>query len=107
MSARHNSPRAALAGKDQPVFGITPGSVPHRILLALRGPGGMTSDQIYARFESSPSGALHRLRADGLIQMPPNGHKGKPVCLTDIGRALISPTGPLSRRKTLITYCQL
>lgn len=107
MSARHNQPRAALGGKDQPISGITPGSVMHRILLALRGVGGMTSDQIYARFESSPSAALHRLQADGFIEMPAAGHKGKPIRLTDSGRCLIAPTGPLCRRKTLISYCQL
>lgn len=105
--SRHNQPRAALGGKDQLIAGIAPGSVLHRLLLALRGPGGMTSDQVYARFESSPSAALHRLKSLGFIEMPPNGHKGKPISLTATGRELISPSGPLSRRKTLINYCQL
>ncbi len=107
MSARHNQPRAALGGKDEAISGITPGSVHHRLLLALRGVGGMTSDQVYARFNSSPSAALHRLKAAGLVEMPPNGQKGKPISLTSAGRELISPTGPLCRRKTLISYCQL
>ena len=93
--------------KERPIAGIIPGSVNHRLLLALRGPGGMTSDQVYARFTSSPSIALHRLKTAGLIEMPPNGHKGKPITLTEAGRALISPTGKLCRRKTLIEYCQL
>lgn len=104
MSAR---PRAALGRPNSAIDGIVPGSNAHQILLALRGPGGMTSDQVYARFSSSPSAALCRLKDLGFITMPPSGHKGKPISLTDKGRELIRADGPLARRNSLITYCQL
>lgn len=91
----------------QTIAGVVPGGTAHLILLALRGAGGMTSDQLRARFGGHQSGALHRLQVAGLVDMPPNGHKGKPIRLTDVSRALTEPTGPLARRKTLITYCQL
>ncbi|MBI2278174.1 MAG: hypothetical protein HYU74_12540 [Dechloromonas sp.] len=98
-----------LAAKPRPgrEHGIVVGSLDHQVLLALRGPGGMTSDQVYARFTNCPSGALHRLRVAGLIAMPTSGTKGKPISLTDAGKAVIDVNGPLSRRKSLITYCQL
>lgn len=89
------------------INGIVPGSTLHLILLALRGVGGMTSDQVYARFNGATSAALHRLKADGLIVLPANGHKGKPINLTDRGRELTRSDGPLSRRTPLNTYCQL
>lgn len=88
------------------INGIVPGSMAHQILLALRGPGGMTSDQVYARF-SSPSQAMCNLRRAGLIDTPPNGHKGQPIRLTASGRNLVDPAGPLARSKTLINYCHL
>jgi hypothetical protein len=47
------------------------------------------------------------LRRAGLIVTPPNGRKGEKVYLTDAGRALVDPAGPLARRRSLITYCQL
>ncbi len=99
--------RVAMRTRPERLNGIVVGSLDHQILLALRGPGGMTSDQVYARFPNSPSGALHRLKVAGLVFMPPNGHKGKPIRLTDTGRALVDPAGPLARAKSLITYCQL
>jgi hypothetical protein len=86
--------------------GVVVGSTDHQILLALRAAGGMTSDQLYARFER-PSQAMCALRRSGLIVTPPNGKKGEAVRLTDAGRALVAPGGPLARSKTLITYCQL
>ena len=87
--------------------GIVVGSIDHQVLLALRATGGMTSDQIYERFHPSPSQALCRLRRAGLILTPGAGKKAEAVTLTAAGRALIDPEGPLSRRATLITYCQL
>lgn len=96
-----------IVGRAQRCNGIVVGSLDHQVLLALRGPGGMTSDQVYARFSGSPSGALFRLKAAGLITMPPNGHKGKPISLTEAGRQVIDADGPLARRKSLITYCHL
>lgn len=86
---------------------VVPGSAAHLILLALRAPGGMTRVQICDRFGDHPSGALHRLRALGLIDMPAESGNGKPIRLTDAARKLTAPDGPLARRKTLITYCQL
>lgn len=87
--------------------GVVVGSLDHQILLALRAPGGLTSDQLYARFHPSPSQATCRLRNAGLVVTPPNGKKGEAVRLTDAGCALVAPEGPLARAKTLITYCQL
>ncbi len=103
MPGRHN----AFRTRPERINGIVVGGLDHQILLALRGPGGMTSDQVYARFPSSPSGALHRLKVAGLVAMPPSGHKGKPIRLTDAGRKAVDPAGPLARSKTLINYCHL
>ena len=90
------------------INGIVVGGLCHQILLALRGPGGMTSDQLYARFSSGwISQRLTELKRAGLIDMPAGALKGKPVRLTDAGRAAVSPDGPLARRKTLINYCHL
>ncbi len=86
--------------------GIVVGSLGHQILLALRAPGGMTSDQIYDRF-AHPSTAMCLLRRSGLIVTPANGHKGEAVRLTAAGRALVEPGAPLARAQSLITYCQL
>jgi hypothetical protein len=86
-------------------LGIVVGSQDHQILLALRAPGGMTSEQISNRFTHSPSSALSRLRAAGLIAS--TGEKEKQTTLTEKGRALVDPDGPLARRRTLNTYCQL
>lgn len=87
--------------------GIVVGSLEHQVLLALRAPGGLTSDQLYERFHPSPSKAMCALRRAGLIVTPPHGHKGGKVTLTDAGRAAVGPDGPLARRRSLITYCQL
>lgn len=83
--------------------GVTVGGTDHQILLALRGVGGMTSDQVYARFPS-PSHALGRLAKSGLITMPPIGQKGQPIHLTNKGRDMVRADGPLSRRNSLIDY---
>ena len=98
------TPRQNLKSKRRQ-DGITIGSLDHQILLALRGPGGMTSEQVYARFESrSPSQAMCNLKRAGLIETPPNGQKGKPVRLTDAGLRIVDPDGPLARRNSLIDY---
>lgn len=94
----------ALRTKPRREGGIVVGGLDHQILLALRAPSGMTSDQVYARF-NSPSQSMCNLRRAGLIVTPPNGHKGKPIRLTDAGRALVDPAGPLARSKSLIDYC--
>ena len=93
----------AVRTKPRREGGIVVGSLEHQILLALRAPGGMTSDQVYARFVS-PSGPMCILRRAGLIVTPPNGQKGQPIRLTDAGRALVDPDGPLSRKRALIDY---
>lgn len=72
MSAHHKAPRAALGERPEKVFGITPGSTDHRILLGLRGPGGMRSEQVYARWPHA-SASLFRLKTAGLIDMPDHG----------------------------------
>lgn len=87
--------------------GIVVGSIDHQLLLALRVPGGMTSDQVYARFPASPSAALARLKAAGLITPPPIGQQCYPIRLTEAGRQVIDADGPLARRNSLITYCRL
>lgn len=84
------------------VAGITPGNASHMILLALRATGEATTEQLNNRC-AGVSNALSRLVKAGLIDKP-DCHS---VRLTDAGRALIDPDGPLSRRKTLINYCHL
>ena len=98
-----------IALKTKPVrrCGIVVGSLDHQILLALRAPGGMTSEQVYERFPRSPSQAICRLRRAGLIVTGGMGKKGEGVSLTDTGRALVDPAGDLARSKTLINYCHL
>lgn len=100
------SSRAGMIGARQMVDGVMVGGLEHLILLALRGPGGMSSDQVYARF-GSPANALQRLKSAGLIEMNGMGQKGKPIRLTEKGRSRVADDGPLSRRSSLITYCQL
>ena len=98
MPGYHNHMRV----QGQRVDGIRAGSLEHQILLALR-PSGVTSEQVYERF-NSPSQAMCRLKRAGLIETPPNGQKGKPVRLTEAGRRIVDPDGPLSRRNALIDY---
>lgn len=92
--------------KPERVSGLVVGGMEHRVLLALRAPGGLTGEQVYARFHA-PSQAMCALRRAGLIVTPPVGQKGSAITLTAAGRALVDPDGPLARSKTLITYCQL
>lgn len=87
------------------VAGVVPGSTDHRLLLALRGAGGMTSEQVCARFGSYQTSSLGRLRDAGLIDLPAIGQKGLGIRVTEKGLALSAADGPLSRRH-LITYCQ-
>lgn len=104
MPGKHN----AFQTRPARINGVVVGGLEHKMLLALRGPGGMTSDQVYARFSGGgTSGALHRLKVAGLVAMPPNGQKGKPIRLTEAGRSAVDPAGPLARSKTLINYCHL
>lgn len=105
MVAHHKQARASV-GRPSAVHGVVPGSTDHRILLALRGVGGVTSDQLAARF-GHQGGALHRMKNAGLIQLPALGQKGKPILLTEKALELTGSDGPLNRRSTLINYCQL
>lgn len=105
--ARHAQPRAVSGRPVKTIEGVTPGGTDHRLLLALRAPGGLTSDQVCARFGGHQSAALGRLKNHGLINTPRPGDKGKPISLTERGRTLTDPAGPLCRARTLITYCQL
>lgn len=99
-------PRSALGERPEAIEGITPGSAEHQILLALRAPGGMTAEQIKTRFGDA-SGALYRLSQKQMIVMPPIGTKGTYIKPTAKALELTSSDGPLCRRKTLNTYCQL
>lgn len=106
MGAHHKQPRSNLGRPSKAISGVVPGSNDHRILLALRGPGGMTSEQITARF-GYVAAALHRLKTAGLIELPKPGQKGVTTRVTEAGRQLTNAHGPLARAQTLITYCQL
>jgi hypothetical protein len=105
--ARPAHPRAALGRPSKVIEGVVPGGTEHQLLLALRGCGGMTSDQVRARFGVYQSAALSRLKKAGMVEVPTIGQKGFPIRLTERGRSLTNPDGPLARTKTLITYCQL
>jgi len=106
MSAHHKPPREALGSRSPAIEGVTPGSTDHLLLLALRGPGGMRSEQVRARF-STAGPALHRLKTAGLINLPEHGQKGMQISLTQRGRELTEANGPLARAQSLFTYCQL
>lgn len=107
MSAHHKTSRAEPGRPSKAIEGIVPGSTDHRLLLALRGAGGMTSEQVCARFGSYQTSSLGRLRDAGLIDLPAIGQKGLGIHLTEKGIALSNPDGPLCRRGNLINYCQL
>lgn len=89
------------------IGGLVVGGLPHRILLALRAPGGLTQDQVRERFPGKNTEAMTELRRAGLIDALARGKKGETVRITDAGRAAVSPDGPLARARSLITYCQL
>jgi hypothetical protein len=106
MPAHTNRRPGSSGGRPaKAICGICPGGTEHRLLLALRGPGGMTSEQIQARF-GYVSAALTRLKSRGLINLAGPGQKGVPATVTEAGRALTDAGAPLSRNH-LITYCQL
>ncbi len=98
----HHKPRL---GRPDAVAGVTPGGTRHKILLALRAPGGLTTEQMYERFGGATSGALGDLKRFGLITMGDMGQKDKPIRLTAKAAELTHPDGPLNRRTHLITYC--
>lgn len=102
MPGRHNH----FQTRPQRIDGVLVGSMDHQILLALRPPAGMAREQLYARF-NSPSQAICRLSRAGLIVTAGHGKKGEAVRLTETGRRIVDPAGPLARSKTLINYCHL
>lgn len=90
----------------KPVGGVVPGSSAHRLMLALRA-GPMTSDQVAERFGRYLNDAMRRLDRQGYLGKPAPGKQGERIALTDTGKALVSPGGPLARRTSEIVYCQL
>lgn len=80
--------------------GVLVGSSAHQILLALR-PAGAYLEQMQARFGQTASHHLVRLRQLGLVTDVPGREL---MTLTETGRGLVSPDGPLARAKTLINY---
>lgn len=105
--ASQTPPRRPPGRQSKAIAGVVPGSTDHRVLLALRGAGGMTSEQICARFGGYQTSSLGRLRDAGLIDLPAIGQKGIGIRLTAKGQALSNPDGPLCRRANLIDYCHL
>lgn len=106
MAVLKNSNRDRITPRPEIKSGIAVGSLSHRILLALRAPGGLTTEQVYLRF-CCPSQVMCAMKRAGLIVTPPSGAKDGVVALTAAGRAIVDPDGPLARRKTLINYCHL
>lgn len=90
----------------KPIGGVIPGSSAHRLMLALRA-GAMTSEQVVERFGRYMNDAAWRLAQRGYLTAPAIGKKDGRLALTETGQALVAPDGPLSRSKSLITYCQL
>lgn len=95
---RSDAPRA--------IGGVVPGSTAHRLMLALRA-GQMTSEQVAERFGRYMNDAAWRLAQRGYLTAPAIGKKDECLALTEAGKALVAPDGALSRRISLITYCQL
>ena len=88
-------------------YGVRVGSVPHLVLLGLRA-GAMTSSQLRERF-SVGGDTVKKLIDRQLVEQSGGGGRTNSFvyALTALGRELVSHDGPLARRKTLITYCQL
>ena len=97
--------RMSKVQKSAVVDGIMVGSVKHKLLLALR-PGGAYFSQLSARYAVDVSHPLHRMCNEGLVDAV-GDQDGRYFRLTNKGRDLVSTDGPLARRKTLNTYCQL
>lgn len=87
------------------VAGIAIGSKAHKILLAMRATGRIHRAQIAERLGDEASHGLGNLKKRGLVLEEEN-NPGVWL-LTEAGRALVVPGGPLCARKTLQTYCQL
>lgn len=90
--------------KDE-AFGVTVGGTAHKTLLAMRACGRIEVNQLIERFGDGARAHLPRLARQGLIVQEENNSGA--WLLTEAGRALVAPEGPLSMRRTLQTYCQL
>lgn len=90
--------------KDE-AFGVTVGGTAHKTLLAMRACGRIEVNQLTERFGDGARAHLPRLARQGLIVQEENNSGA--WLLTEAGRALVAPEGPLSMRRTLQTYCQL
>lgn len=90
--------------KDE-AFGVTVGGTAHKTLLAMRATGRIEVSQLTERFGDGARAHLPRLARQGLIVQQENNSGA--WLLTEAGRALVAPEGPLSMRRTLQTYCQL
>ncbi len=99
----HGSQKSRIQTAPVRRLGIVVGGLDHQILLALRPPGGMTTEQIHARFSNSPNCAISRLRSAGLVDTK-KLDRAKQITLTAKGRELVDPDGPLARARTLINY---
>lgn len=84
---------------------ITVGGVAHKTLLAMRATGRIEVKQLTERLGDPARAHLPMLARRGLIVQEEN-NPGVWL-LTEAGRALVVPGGPLCARKTLQTYCQL
>ena len=67
----------------------------------------MTPSQLMERFGPNGRAASQYLSRIGLLTAPAGGSQECTYTLTTAGRDLVAPDGPLSRRKSLTTYCQL
>lgn len=88
----------------KPPIGV--GSMEHQVLLACRG-GGMSPSQLFERWDAHGRQTAAHLARRGLLTPPAGGSYDGVYTLTPAGRDLVAPDGPLSRRKSLTTYCQL
>ena len=99
------SARFGEARQKDEAFGVTVGGTAHKTLLAMRACGRIEVNQLIERFGDGARAHLPRLARQGLIVQEENNSGA--WLLTEAGRALVAPEGPLSMRRTLQTYCQL
>lgn len=92
MGERYNRNDHPLA-----VFGVIPGSMANRVLLALRA-GAMESETLYARLPGC-SEAIRSLLAAGLVvRISLHGRHGSRYQITRDGMQLVTAGGPLCYR---------
>ncbi|MEY2632354.1 MAG: hypothetical protein RIR00_1008 [Pseudomonadota bacterium] len=100
-------PKKSTNAEVQVVAGIRVGTPEHKILLAMRPAPGI---ELTALRERYPTADVSRFSTQ-LVQRGLAFARGSKTSLTYFltaaGQALVSPSGPLSARNTLITYCEL